>query len=112
VNSPKPQGWVRDYAGGLTLRVETRREGRWRIVGDGLHRRESEPAYPLKAIQARADALACAQPTGPWRRVCQRCGTAMALTHRNRPDSGATAEQSELWVCSSAACDHAEPADD
>jgi hypothetical protein len=112
MKSPKPQDWVREYFGGIVMRIQTDREGRWRVTGDGTHHRESPPAHPLRAMQQRADALACAPPMGPWRRMCQLCSSPMALESRNRPDSGPDAERSDLWVCSSALCKHAEPADD
>lgn len=112
MHSPKPQDWMREYAGGRVMRIETDHQGRWRVTGDGLGHPESRPGHALATMQQQADALAGAAALGPWRRMCQRCGTAMAIERRNRPDSGPDGERDQLWVCPSRSCRHAEPADD
>jgi hypothetical protein len=112
MNSPKPQDWTREYASGLVLRIETDGRGLWQVSGDEARNRQSLLAYSVASMQSRADRIAGVHATGPWRRLCQRCGIVMALESRNRPDSGRNPERSQLWVCSSPSCQHAEPADD
>ena len=108
----KPQAWIREYAGALVMRIETHTGGLWSITGDGADEPSSRLAYPLAVMQTRVDKRAGKRAVGPWRRVCQRCSAPMTLAGRNRPDSGPSPSQDDLWVCSSSTCRHAEAADD
>jgi hypothetical protein len=108
----KPQHWTRDYVTGITLRIDAEKNGLWHVSGDGVSHRESLPELGLQTMQLRADDIAGARPAGPWHRVCATCGCGMIMESRNRPDSGPDGERGRLWVCSSRACGHAEPADE
>ena len=112
MRAPKPQMWTREYAGGLVMRIETASDGRWRVTRDGGTDGSVSPTSPLEAMQTRADTLSGARAVGPWRRMCRRCEAPMTFDLRNRPDGGPQFHQDSLWVCSSRACNHAEPADD
>ena len=112
MRAPKPQMWTREYSGGLVMRIVTDTGGHWRVTGDGGTDGSVSPPYPLEAMQMRADKLSGGQAVGPWRRMCRRCEAPMTFDLRNRPDSGPQFSQDYLWVCSSRACHHAEPADD
>jgi len=108
---PKPQMWTREYSSGMVVCVETATGGHWRVTRDGVTDGSVSPTYTLEAMRTRADALSGERAVGPWRRRCRRCESPMTLDLRNRPDSGPQFPDS-LWVCSSSACNHAEPADD
>lgn len=109
---PKPQMWTREYQGSVLMRIETATAGRWQVTRDGGTDGAVSPTSSLAAMQRRADRLSGGQAVAPWRRVCRCCEAPMTFELRNRPDSGPQFPQSALWVCSSRACDHAEPADD
>jgi hypothetical protein len=111
MRAPKPQMWTRESAGGLVMRNETDSDGRWRVTrGGGTDRLGFADAPVGGHADARRHTLWRAG--GPWRRMCRRCEAPMAFDPRNRPDSGPQFPQHSLWVCSSRACIHAEPADD
>ena len=109
---PKPQMWTREYPDGLVMRIETATDGRWRVTRNGRTDGALSPMSSLAAMQRLADTLSGGQAVAPWRRVCRCCEVPMSVGLRNRPDSGPQFPQHSLWVCSSRACNHAEPADD
>jgi hypothetical protein len=112
MTTPKPQAWIREYGRALVMRIETFTGGRWVVTGDDVAEVPSRLPYAVAAMQTRADKRAGTHAVGPWRRVCQRCNSPMALEERNRPDTGSSSTRDELWICSSRICRHAEAADD